>query len=246
MPPPTTDLILQIDAGTFGGVDNDPIGTLVDQSGNSNDATNTGGNRPTFKTNIVNGLPVIRNTSGQWLETPASASLGAYTMLAVVNPSGTTGYRPIIGSRGGNGGILWDLTATTNVPRLVKTFVSNIGTGTSAVPASTFSVVAFTFVTGSSFEFFLNGTSDNSGSHSTTLTASRSINIGHSSPDTTYFAGDIAEVLIYDALLGSTELNDATAYLGTKYDIAVTGPSTYRHKPQRAWRGIAVQQNGRW
>ncbi len=76
MPPPTTNLLLHLDAGTFGGVDADPIGTLADQSGNSNDGTATGSDRPTYKTSIVNGLPVARFTAvPQKLTTPASASL---------------------------------------------------------------------------------------------------------------------------------------------------------------------------
>ena len=41
--------------------DDDAIATWTDSSGNGRDAAQaTGANKPTFKTNIVNGLPVLR------------------------------------------------------------------------------------------------------------------------------------------------------------------------------------------
>lgn len=245
MPPPTTNLILHLDAGTFGGVDADPIGTLVDQSGNGNDGTAIGSNRPTYKTGIVNGLPVARFTAvPQRLATAASASLTTYTGLAVVKPSGTSGYRPILGADG-SGGMLWRVFDTSNVQNLVKTFVINIGSSTTGLSTSVFSVVAFTYTT-TTFAFYLNGAADNSGTHSYTFTASRTLNLGYSNSDTDSFIGDIAELLVYDAVLDSTDLGLATSYLGTKYDIAVSGgPSPFIHKPQRAYRNIGPQQRSR-
>ncbi len=56
---------------------------------------------------------------------------------------------------------------------------------------------------------------------------------------------------LYNDLLGRL---DEIAYYGTALSpariaahyAASQPPPSYRHKPQRAWRGIAAQQNGRW
>jgi hypothetical protein len=52
---------LDIDPGKFGLNDGNAIGTATDYSGNGRNFTQaTAGNKPTFKTAIVNGLPVMR------------------------------------------------------------------------------------------------------------------------------------------------------------------------------------------
>jgi hypothetical protein len=48
--------------------DDDAVSTWTDSSGNGNDATQgTGSAKPTFKTNILNGEPVIRFDGGDRL-----------------------------------------------------------------------------------------------------------------------------------------------------------------------------------
>lgn len=57
----TTGLRLSIDASTITGlVDDDPVSTWPDLSGNSNDLTATTTLRPLYKTNILNAKPVVR------------------------------------------------------------------------------------------------------------------------------------------------------------------------------------------
>lgn len=245
MPPPTTNLIVQLDAGTFVGSDGDPIGSLADQSGNSNNGTASGMLRPTYKTGIVNGLPVMRfsRASGNMLLTPASASLSNYTCFAVIKPSGTANYRPILGSIGGTGGLQWRLIATTNVQNLLKTLVADIGSSAVAMSISSFQVVAASFSAASTYDFYYNGSSDGGGTHAQTLTAGRTLNIGYSDSDNDSFDGDIAEVLVYDAVLSSTNRDLATAYLATKYAISLPIPMI--HKPQRSYRNIGPAQRSR-
>lgn len=51
--------VLWLDASTLTLADNDPVASWTDLSGNGNHATEST-NKPTFKTNIVNSLPVVR------------------------------------------------------------------------------------------------------------------------------------------------------------------------------------------
>ena len=61
-PRDVSNLILWLDASAITGLNNnDPVATWSDRSGNGNDATQaTATNRPLYKTNIVNGKPVVR------------------------------------------------------------------------------------------------------------------------------------------------------------------------------------------
>lgn len=74
--------------------DGTAVTSLADGSGNGWTATPQGSQTgPTFKTGIINGLPVLRyTTSSQGLTTAASLTLQAYpsTYVAVVKP--TTGF----------------------------------------------------------------------------------------------------------------------------------------------------------
>ena len=56
--------------------DTDPVATWPDSSGNSNDATQgTAADRPLYRTNIVNGLPIVRfDGANDFLESPYAAS----------------------------------------------------------------------------------------------------------------------------------------------------------------------------
>jgi hypothetical protein len=53
--------------------DGDPVDTWADASGNSNDATQSGSARPTFKTSIINGHDIVRfDATDDGMETPLS------------------------------------------------------------------------------------------------------------------------------------------------------------------------------
>src|SRR5262247_3533304 len=58
---PTSGLEMWLKADAITGlVDNDPISTWADSSVNGRNATQSGTARPTYKVNIINGLPVAR------------------------------------------------------------------------------------------------------------------------------------------------------------------------------------------
>jgi hypothetical protein len=66
---------------------NDPVGSATDWSGNARHATHTGANRPTFKTSIINGLPVFDfDGTDDYLQIGSAAAYvtdTAYSVFAV-------------------------------------------------------------------------------------------------------------------------------------------------------------------
>lgn len=72
----------EMDSGTY--VDNDPVSSATDQSGNGRDMTQaTGGKQPTYKTGIVGGMAVYRFDGGDCLQR-ASVAVTSFTFVAVV------------------------------------------------------------------------------------------------------------------------------------------------------------------
>lgn len=98
-PTDIADLALWIAADAIVGlVDADPVTTWADSSGNGLDATGSGATRPTYKTAIVNGLPVVRYGADDILTTASTAlgASGAITAFVVVNNIATGADRQLI------------------------------------------------------------------------------------------------------------------------------------------------------
>ncbi len=98
MPPILTNLALYINPayGCSTSVDNDPISSITDQSLSGIVFSGTGSNRPTFETNMINGLPAINFAGSQYLTTSSPVAalnkqyLTIYALYTRLNDSGTT------------------------------------------------------------------------------------------------------------------------------------------------------------
>ncbi len=76
-PPITANLVLHYDASAITGLsDGDPVNTWVDSSGNGWDATKELFNAPTYETNELNGLPIVRFNAAS-----TQALRGTYTQV---------------------------------------------------------------------------------------------------------------------------------------------------------------------
>lgn len=83
-PDDVAGLILWLKADALGLSDNDPVGTWTDSSSEGNDAIQgTTGNKPLFKTNILNGLPVVRFDGSNDFMVVAGFTKGAFTAFYV-------------------------------------------------------------------------------------------------------------------------------------------------------------------
>jgi hypothetical protein len=89
---------LVLDARYITGLsDGDLVGTWADRSGNGNDVTASGSNRPTYKVEIQGGQPVLRfdGSDDRMLNTAISFGT-SYTIAAVTNVSSSSSYRRLI------------------------------------------------------------------------------------------------------------------------------------------------------
>jgi hypothetical protein len=217
----------------FGSVfaDGDPVDTWPDLSGNGLDAIQTvGGRQPTYKTNILNGYPVVRFDGNH--EIPAEGAFpitgGQWTSFAVASRVGTTGNMCIASSdtNGEHRGPKWawfaDDGAYATAFNTAFTSFDDFGGG---VSADTFYLIS-AVRDGSSVETFLNGVSSG-GSTATTGTPEPGVSatplfLGSDSGrsfGTQRLIGDIAEVIGYPTALSSTDRQAVEAYLAAKYAL---------------------------
>lgn len=221
VPLPTANIEVWYKADAITGLnDGDLLTAWPDSSGNgyvTNQPFST--HAPAYKTGIANGKPVVRFSSarGDGVRSSAPTSAANQTLFAVVRPTGTSGT-PVI--RCPDVAALL-LRLSSGKADLVRSGVSIIGTGATTLSTSNFTIICATYSSATSWAIYLNGTADASGSTAVTLTSGGVTNgvgaegIFGGNP----FDGDIAELITYSAVLGSTDRGTVTSYLQTKYAI---------------------------
>lgn len=195
--------VLWLKADSLALNNGDAVASWPDSSGNNNNASQgTSANRPTFYTNIQNGLPAVRATGSHWVTTPSMtirtvfvvARHETYTELNGVfcesgldkenlRLGGTTTYivsEDANGFYGSGGSLRVNKVATFNQTMNVFSILT-------AVRAS-----ARAFVLD-----FLRGAQS----------ANR------------HMRGYIAEVLVYNTVLSDTDRNNIENYLASKYGL---------------------------
>jgi hypothetical protein len=206
--------------------DGDPVTTWTDSSGNGHAAANTGSARPTFKTAIVNGKPVVRfaSSSSQLLNLASAVSSALpLTIFAVMKPaststgvicsiSGATGFNPI-GPLGnstdgamfvGNRAFYWNTT------------LANVGEWRTAFNVYTFQP--------SLASFLRNGSAIGLTGNANANVIDFSV-IGADPGSSFWSDGDLAEIIFYNTEASATDRANVEKYLGTKYAITVAGGS---------------------
>lgn len=220
----TLDVWYKADAIT-GLSDADPLSAWTDSSGNGyTTSQSTSSLRPTYKTVIINSLPVVRfGTSGDTaLNSSASSSYAAQTIFAVIKPTNTSGTQMI------RGGITGSLALRLNAGKieLLRQGVTVIGTGSTTVPTTGASIITASYdqSTGD-WAVYLNGAADGSGTNNVTLTASGATTLG---ADGAFggdaFAGDMGEEFVFSTVLGSADRDSMVAYLASKWNITTPPP----------------------
>lgn len=215
--PPVSGLILWLEGYALELDDGDPIATWEDLSGQGNDATQpTPANQPTFKTNVINGLPVARFSAGHRLLLPdlySGASEGEVFVVLELPSTSDRGFWTFgtasqsdhyphsgslyngFGSTSRHGGFNPGVTIT-------DPHIFNVSAGPGSWIART------------------NGNQVRSDGN-TVAFPSQPV-IGRSaggSPQN--FDGDIAAILCYDHVLSSGDRDDALTYLADRFGISV-------------------------
>jgi hypothetical protein len=181
----------------------------------------TGASQPTAQTNELNGLAVIRFDGSDTLVTTVVATQKPCTRFAVVKATDYADDRTMFGSTA-NGGLQWRLDVTDGHSHLVQQGTADIAEATGGPTAATWTILAVTYSNIGAAAFYLAGVADGTATQDRTLGASN-ILLGNNSAAGEAFLGDIAEVMQYDSVLSTTNLNNVGNYLKAKYGLTWTG-----------------------
>jgi hypothetical protein len=216
-------LWLQADVGTT--VDqNGRLSSWQDQSGLGNDALQGNASlQPTLSQNSISGLPAVHFSGGQTISLPNfmnGATAGEIFIVLRCDPytPGTIRGFMRIGSNAYNahypltGGVIADNFGSTT---------RQDAAGTPEQDLSQYHIYN-AISTSSEWTSRINGTIFYSTS-SNTVGFSTSPQIGQS--QSWYFAGDIAEILVYDRELSDPERDAVVVYLGSRYPDIAPSPS---------------------
>lgn len=214
-------LQLWLDASQITGlVDNEPVTTWVDASGNNRNAASSGTSRPLYKTNVLNGKPVLRfDGANDYMATPNVLNTDIHTIFVIAKANGTE--EDIIGSGSLISGDILIMRFTNlfrghfwtnNSPNAVD----SVGTETAAWTLYNQEVNSAQIITRR------NGIQDNAANIvGTKQGVTRPIIVGNRTGVYSggFLNGDVAEVIVYNTALSTENRQLLETYLMTKYGI---------------------------
>lgn len=218
--PFTTGLAAQFMANAITGKTDGQTTEWVDSSGNGKDATNaTAGQRPLYKTGILNGLPVcrfVRASSNKLTSTFENAG-AALSVFIVAKFTGTTANCRIAEWGGGKAGVAYNATG----PQFgywadagAAAYVNFGGT------PSAFTLLEIVYTDVTSAQLYVKGVAAGAAfnPHDDYVNAVAGTTLGWEGT-TTSADCDIAEVLFYTAALNTTNRQTVENYLVAKYAL---------------------------
>mgnify|MGYP001582536698 CR=1 FL=1 len=206
--------------------DGDTLTTWNDQSGNSRNVTQgTSTKRPTYKTAILNGLPILRfDGADDFLKTSSEVSYTAtMSVFSVIKTS--TGFAS------------YPLTGIGSVNTFFHEFVSatswkfsgyNTSNASNGLDANTITSGAWTVLSSmlrsTTCEMYANGATNGSTARTGTNNSGNAhLTVGaYGDGSFGWLNGDLAEVIIYFADIGDTDRQNVQNYLGSKYAITIS------------------------
>ena len=232
IPKSVTGLTLWLKADTLTLTDGVPVALWADSGPNQINLSATGTAQPTFKANVINGRSVVRFNGSSNVLTAANApglALGSFTAFVVFQQlaiapqlapivaknASTLSGNPVYGlalndSSGQVGEIL------TTVGGVAKTYL-----GTSHYSNNTWSITQAD-CGGGLWRLFRNNAADGSGTATGNLDASTgTLQVGGltgSLGGSSYFQGDVAEVLLYSPTLATADAQRVYAYLNARWN----------------------------
>lgn len=196
--------------------DGDAVGAWQDYGNTSNysPVQTTAGNRPVWRSNILNGMGIIRpdvvdDKMGTFVKVPA-ASWNSFTLIVTAKQGASSA---LIGVNDGteNGAFTYR-TNSSGKPEILKGFVASLATATNALPSGfCISVVEYD---GSTFSFYTNGAANGTTSVSTTFSVDGS-GVFHEN-GLTLFNGDFNELYAFTPKLTVLQRNGITNFQNRK------------------------------
>lgn len=196
----------KMDAESY--ANNDPIGTMTDQSGNGMNALASGGNRPTFQTSQINGKPAAYfDGMDDYLLNSITGTIAQPNVLFMVAREEAGSSLMFDGNSGRN--LLGVASGTMYV-------YANVLLNCGAQSLNTWRVYEAVF-DGTSSELLYNGVSQAVGDAGTSELSLNGV-IGAGNGGTAPMKGHIAELLFYDSI-NSTNRAAIRACLQAKYGL---------------------------
>jgi hypothetical protein len=218
------------DAGTTSATDNSTIQQWNDQSGNNRHASEAT-NRPTFRANIINGLPVVRFDGTDRLLSPGITTGNSATVYAVVQytslPSANPGIVQGSPSGMGFGGTktlgMWVSTTGNPWGRAIQSNGTTVNipqvNGTSA---STFYAISNIMnAAAGTVSQYINHAISGSVAYNGTLGSWTDFGVGRQATES--WNGDIPEVAVYNVAINTAQRLIISNYLSAKYATALAG-----------------------
>lgn len=211
--------VLWLDASQITGLsDGDSMATWEDLSASGEDAAQgTGGLQPTYKTGIINGLPVARFASSR-LENTTLTTLGSgdYHLFVVLKRNGGSSYRTFFSVGYGVA-----FTPIHSVNPSHNYYTNPIGSGGNVTDGANADATVEIFearkVSNVTYTKKYGG-SESSGTLGDTCTAG--FIVGDYWPSGGQpFPGDIGEVILYSDAKTGTDLSDIETYLVDKWGL---------------------------
>lgn len=229
--PFTTNLWAHYRPDLLGLGDSVAVSALPNQEGTSarDMAQATGADQPLHRTNRTpSGKPaLVFDGVTEAMAAGAAITLKPCTLFAVIKLTATTPAieQTVLGSSAGGGG-QWRVATDFDV-EWMEQGVQRIGTSTDAakrVVANTWCVLSLTYGSAGAFEFFKDGASSGSGTLDTTLSSGNPhlARYGVTGGFAEFFTGEIADLAIFSAVLGSTDRASIESFLNTKYLVSGT------------------------
>ena len=226
LPTSISGLKLWLDASQETYNDNDSVTTWHDKSGNGYDYTQST-NIPVFKTNIVNGLPVVRfNGTSNYMDGSATTFVNAttsYTNVFMVEKVPQSANYGMIRFKTTSNEIF--LAHDSTHVGVAKRGVDQLYT-TETIFRNDFTIVHFKWSFGSPFT---GGVTQNCIANAVSSLgvpggSSNANCIGKDGGSAGYIEGDIAEMIVYDSVtLTTANVISIMSYLSNKYAINVGG-----------------------
>lgn len=228
IPSDVANLSLWLDANAITGLsDGDSVTNWLDTSGNNNNSTqSSAAAKPTYKTNIIGGKPVVRFDGGDHLLISDHTTLDLSAPFWIVAVASSTSL-----SVGGQSIIYKD--NAYNFGRYGTNFffasvgIANFIPSTSVYPTATPLIYTIYFDASYDANFYVNGGIAEIVAGAANISAnSNNVYVGSNSAPGAYWAGDIAEILIYSVPPSAAEQEGIYSYLSTKWDIPLARTTT--------------------
>ena len=219
---------LWLDASQIVGLaDSNSIQAWMDMSGQGNDVSQTtGADQPTYQTNELNGLPVVRFDGINDTLTRATISTSGNTTIFLVLVTATLGSDSrLIFSSLSSSNVQGEFAFHTRVDNTVfwsrrETASSAVRDVTSQVLSDTTAYLFSTVFNSGAYFLSVNGTENTTDTPNNFGTGDATAwKVG--SGDGTFWNGDMAEIIVYDSALSTGNRQSVESYLATKYNITL-------------------------